>query len=173
MKRNNYASFFERSLAYLIDHGIYFAVLIYPLQNIALNKDLFLFFDTTFNIIIFVVFISVLVFFLEIFMTAKFGGTAGKLFMGLRIQNENGRFPTYKESFFRLTAGRALSALFFGMGYLWIFRNKKNQAWHDIAGNFVVIKRYPYGWMIGLLILTVLLNVNIGLTINIIEAMLL
>jgi uncharacterized RDD family membrane protein YckC len=66
-------------------------------------------------------------------------GTPGKLVLGLRIVDAaTGGAP----SLGRLTVryvGYLVSALPFGLGYLWAIWDKRNQGWHDkMAGTLVV-----------------------------------
>ncbi len=160
-EKESYSSFFERALAKIIDSLFYLMLFLLPIAVISASTEFRSLLDNILNFSLFIIFLGVLVLPFEIFMTSKFKGTPGKLIMGLKIQKEDGKALTYKEAFIRLTIGRAVSGLFFGLGYLWIFRSKKKQAWHDLINETVVIKYLTFGWLIGILILIVFVMVNL------------
>lgn len=162
-KDPKYASYFERLLARLIDSLVYFMIIFVPVVKIASAASFTNLVDNIYNFTLFILFIAFLILPFEIAMTAKFKGTPGKLLMGLKIQKEDGKPLTFKEAFIRLTIGRAVSGLFLGLGYFWIFKNKKRQAWHDLINQSVVVKHLNYGWLIGILILIAFLLIDLSL----------
>jgi uncharacterized RDD family membrane protein YckC len=163
IKITSYATFYERLLARLIDSLVYFMVIFVPIVKISSSTDFTVLLNSIYNFTIFVLFIAFIILPFEVFMTAKFKGTPGKLLMGLKIQKEDGKPLSYQEAFIRLTIGRAVSGLFFGLGYLWIFKNEKRQAWHDLINQSIVIKRLSFEWLIGILILIAFLLINMSL----------
>jgi len=159
----NYASFWERLLSRVIDSTVYFMILITPISRISIINNLPLLLNNLSNYLLLILFFLLVILPLETLMVSYFGGTIGKLLMGLHIQKENGDNLSFKESFFRLTLGKAVSGLFFCLGYLWIFRNAKRQAWHDTINQAVVIRKIHLGWFIGLLILFIFILINFAI----------
>jgi len=74
-----------------------------------------------------------------IYFTAK-GQTLGKKALKIRVVRvENGEVPGYTKAFLREVVGKMVSAMVFGLGYLWMLWDGKKQTWHDkIAGTIVV-----------------------------------
>jgi len=71
-------------------------------------------------------------------MDGVLGGTPGKLMLGLRIRNENGRFIGIPYAILRYL-GKIVSTIIIGIGYLMIAWDKRKQGLHDkIAGTFVL-----------------------------------
>jgi uncharacterized RDD family membrane protein YckC len=69
------------------------------------------------------------------------GATIGKLVMGLRVVGAGGSRVGFWRSL-RRAIGYFLSALFLGLGFLWVIINKRHHSWADkLAGTSVV-----YGW---------------------------
>lgn len=58
------------------------------------------------------------------------GQTIGKIFMGIRVVQEDGLYPSPGRSFLRLV-GYLVSALPLGAGFLWAVLDKRHEAWHD------------------------------------------
>ncbi|MBC8319047.1 MAG: RDD family protein [Desulfobulbaceae bacterium] len=66
------------------------------------------------------------------------GRTIGKIFMGIKVESNQGEFLTPGASFLRLT-GYFLSALPVGSGFLWAVLDRNHATWHDkLAGSRVV-----------------------------------
>ena len=77
----------------------------------------------------------------QVIMDVKFGGTIGKLALGLRVQNaDTGANLSWLEAFLREVVGRVLSSLVLGLGYLWVIWDPKKQGWHDKIAKSVVVK---------------------------------
>lgn len=66
-------------------------------------------------------------------------GTAGKRVLNIRVTDMEGSRINLGVSLVRNTA-KVLSVLPFFFGYLYLFLNRKHQAWHDITANTLVIK---------------------------------
>lgn len=79
------------------------------------------------------------------FLYSSFGdasekqGTAGKRLLNIKVTDMGGQRLNLSASMFRNFA-KAISVIPLFFGYLYIFLNKKQQAWHDIAANTLVIK---------------------------------
>ena len=66
------------------------------------------------------------------------GQTPGKMLLKLRVIRTTGEEMTLGFGFLRWTA-YFVSAVFFGLGLLWIVFDRKKQGWHDkIAGTLVI-----------------------------------
>ncbi|MGD0274705.1 MAG: RDD family protein [Syntrophales bacterium] len=66
------------------------------------------------------------------------GQTPGKMFMGLRVVQQNGDPMTFGLAFLRWV-GYIISGLCFYLGFLWILFDYRKQGWHDkIAGTVVI-----------------------------------
>ena len=73
-----------------------------------------------------------------VFPLAIWGGTLGKLALGLRVTNRQGEKPTLPQALFRLV-GYGISVIFLGFGFYLISLHPEKRALHDLlAGTFVV-----------------------------------
>lgn len=66
-------------------------------------------------------------------------GTIGKRLLNIKVTDLLGNRVTMGTSFFRNTA-KIFSVLPLFFGYLYCFLNKKQQCWHDLPANTLVIK---------------------------------
>ncbi len=67
------------------------------------------------------------------------GQTPGKMLVGVKVVDAQGRGPGIWKAFLREIPGKIVSTVFLFIGYLWIAFDGKKQGWHDkIAGTFVV-----------------------------------
>lgn len=158
----NYASFWVRLQAQLIDWQIFLLIinlLLYLIFSGQSGLDIIL---PRLAIILYLNFfvISFISYLYQIIMVNKFGGTVGKLISGIRVIFENGKFLNFKQSIFRYLVGYFVSGLLFGLGFLWIFRDLKNQGWHDqISATFVVYYNRNLRF-IGTLVLIIIIGLN-------------
>ena len=82
--------------------------------------------------------IAYLVWFLRLL---RQGLTPGKRLLGLQVvRSQTGQVPGLGTMFVREFVGRFLSALVFGLGYLWALFDRNGQAWHDKLAGTVVVK---------------------------------
>ena len=70
---------------------------------------------------------------------SKTQGTIGKKLLNIKVTDLNGNRISLGRSFLRNCA-KVLSVIPVFFGYLYSFLNKKQQCWHDIAANTLVIK---------------------------------
>ena len=70
---------------------------------------------------------------------SKTQGTIGKKLLNIKVTDLNGNRISLGRSFLRNSA-KVLSVIPVFFGYLYSFLNKKQQCWHDIAANTLVIK---------------------------------
>lgn len=84
--------------------------------------------------------VLLLAYFVWYFDMLRKGTTPGKRLLGLQVvRTRSEGIPGFKVMFVREVVGRFLSALVFGLGYLWAVFDKNAQAWHDkLAGTVVV-----------------------------------
>jgi len=68
------------------------------------------------------------------------GQTFGKRFIGIRVVRTDGRPLDYQTAVLRHVVGYPLSALFFGLGIVWVLLDRRRQGWHDKLAKTVVIK---------------------------------
>lgn len=76
-----------------------------------------------------------------IYFTGKNGQTLGKKALGIKvIKKDSMQVPGYMSAFLREVVGKFLSAIVFGLGYLWMLWDKDKQTWHDKIAGTIVIK---------------------------------
>ena len=154
-------TFWDRLVARLIDDLIFAAVFLVALALIGMTRpgltqltsDLLILLALTINgPIIKIAYNSIL--------TSKYGGTLGKLILGLEVLDENGKRLKTTLSIFRHTAGYLVSGALFFLGYFWILR-KDRLAWHDLMAGTVVIKKRRHRAFVTAIFVIVLLTINI------------
>ena len=67
------------------------------------------------------------------------GQSIGKLFTGLRIINKDGQAATFGQLLLRHLVGYPLTALTFGLGFLFSAFSAKGRALHDLVAGTVVV----------------------------------
>ena len=82
-----------------------------------------------FKPLVFIGWILTIMFFFAYFWR-KSGQTLGMKTWRMKIINQDNRYPSYKQGFIRCSLA-ALSLLFFGIGYWWVFTNPERQTLHD------------------------------------------
>ncbi len=69
------------------------------------------------------------------------GQTPGKMVLKIKVQKlEDGSNLGYPGAFMREVLGKFVSGVVFGLGYLWMIRDKDKQTWHDKIAKSVVVK---------------------------------
>lgn len=69
------------------------------------------------------------------------GQTPGKKMLSVQVvRHQTGSIPGFGKMFVREVIGKSISVLFLGLGIIWAFFDKNNQAWHDKLAGTVVIK---------------------------------
>jgi uncharacterized RDD family membrane protein YckC len=143
-----YAGFFTRLVAYIIDRFIVAAIvaLITAGINLVLNALNLKEWLTTHPAaaLIVALFILALVVFVRLFYNVGFwmlaGQTPGKRVMGVRVVRTDGQRLKWGNAI-RREIGYWISVILY-LGYLWILVDNRRQGWHDkIAGTMVV-----YSW---------------------------
>lgn len=143
-----YASFFQRLVATLIDAawlGLLITLLLYLFygdQIFATVNNNFIFTSYSLENFQWQIFLinDLLPALLFIFFWLKYAATPGKLMLDCEIVNaKDGKPITFQQALLRYL-GYFVSTLVFGLGFLWIFWDKRKQGWHDkIAGTVVII----------------------------------
>jgi uncharacterized RDD family membrane protein YckC len=73
--------------------------------------------------------------------TLAWGGTVGKLLLGLRVVAVGGTRPDLLTVLFREVVGRVLVTASLGIGYLWAAADPRHQGWHDKVADTLVLGR--------------------------------
>lgn len=133
-----FAAFDQRLLASVIDHfiifGFYTVIILTSYIFIQGKDERIMAFMAPFPII----FIVKLIY--GSFAEASVNqATVGKKILGIKVADLEGTRISIGVSFIR-NFSKILSVLPVFFGYLYSFLNKKNQCWHDIAANTLVIK---------------------------------
>lgn len=138
MNEKEYAGFWIRVGAVLIDIVIMIIVIVIPLAFIYgeeywAGEKLFLgFWDAVFNYI--------LPFVATVWFWLRFYGTPGKMATKLKILDaKTGNKISLGQAIGRYFA-YILSTIPFGLGFIWIAVDKKKQGWHDKLAGTVVIR---------------------------------
>jgi uncharacterized RDD family membrane protein YckC len=159
MQTPNSAGFWHRYFAAIVDFGIKGFMFVLPLflVSLALSSTEVTNLNPYLNIGI--IFLAGILFFGPIsllyktFFTYKYGGTIGKLINGLRIvDNTSLNFIDKQRALNRSMLGYTFSNVFFGYGYLYIFRNAEKRAYHDVLFDTRVISK---GFNIGGVLLSI------------------
>jgi len=67
------------------------------------------------------------------------GTTPGKRLLGMSVIKENGQRAGFFTMLIRESIGKAISAMVFSLGFLWILIDRDNQGWHDkLVSTYVV-----------------------------------
>lgn len=96
----------------------------------------------------------------RVLFTHFFGGTLGKLLVGIEICDSENKHLSLSTAFLRYTVGYFLSAALFFLGFFWALRKEK-LAWHDLLVGSSVVRKRPL-WPLGLLTVLLLLVTNVG-----------
>lgn len=73
-----------------------------------------------------------------VFFWTVIGQTPGMTLMGLEVMRRDGTRPTVVTSLIRYV-GYWVSAIAFGLGFLWVLVDRRRQGWHDkMSGTFIV-----------------------------------
>ena len=91
--------------------------------------------------------LAVPVFYYWYFWTRRDGQTPGKFALGLRVVKLDGAPISDVDAVIR-AIGYQVSALLFGLGYLWALIDGKNQTWHDKLARTVVVRSHNQRRMI-------------------------
>jgi len=124
-----YAGFWRRAGAWIIDSIIFAIILAILFGNLAVDLDGLSFADILRNV-------AGLIY--SVLFWVHFSGTPGKLLMDCQVVDaKTGNPVSHIQAIIRYL-GYYASILSFGIGFLWVIWDKKNQGFHDkIAGTVV------------------------------------
>jgi uncharacterized RDD family membrane protein YckC len=71
-------------------------------------------------------------------------GTFGKLLVGLKVVDENGKRISWKRSLGR-NLFKFISLIALGLGFIWVAFTKNKQGWHDLVAKTYVVKKTEQG----------------------------
>ncbi|ODS30646.1 MAG: RDD family protein [Candidatus Scalindua rubra] len=116
-----FASLSQRFIAHIIDY----AILLIPM--------------TITMLIIPVIFPALLALAYNVGFWSTRGATPGKMFMKLKVVDQNGTFLTVEKGIIRYI-GYIVSGIVILLGYFWVHWDPHNQGWHDkFAKSYVVV----------------------------------
>lgn len=75
----------------------------------------------------------------SVWMLGTYGQTVGMMVLKIRIIKESGSKVIFQDAILRYFAS-ILSAVVFGLGYLWMIWDGKKQTWHDKLAHTLVVK---------------------------------
>jgi uncharacterized RDD family membrane protein YckC len=146
-----YAGFISRMLAFFLDELIiavtavsftwFLSVTLTTLQvrNILANfPSVYQVLDTLFGPVTGAIVFPLFILAYHVLFLTFVGQTPGKALIGLRVVRRSGKRLSYLHSLIR-TLAYILSALPFGLGFIWVLFDEKRQAWHDkLVGSLVI-----------------------------------
>lgn len=152
LKKNEYAGFWVRFAAFAIDFFVLILISIVAAIIFAIFTKI-----TKINYDMEVV-SSFVGFFINagyyVFMTYRYGATIGKKVLGIKVEGKDGQVLDIGTVIVREVAGKFISTMLMGIGYLWIIFNKRKQSFHDkFAGTVVVIENRKKNskWKVGII----------------------
>ena len=162
-KNNKLASGLLRFLSAIIDIMAWFLLFLLVLVMISTSFGLYSLLDSLlYGLIITIVLTTFGAPIINSYMISKFGGGFGKLLTGTRIVKEDdGTFLNFKMAFLRNHVGYAVSSLMLGLGFLWLFVDKRRQAWHDMMVQSLVVVRPKKAYVLAILSVFLLIMLNV------------
>ena len=133
LKQSGYVGFWLRVLATLIDSILWYLANFIS-YRIIISYNMHFVQGIIFSVAIY----SVINALYEIIMTYKFGGTAGKLLLGMKVVDEDGKNISIGQSIGRYFS-KMVSDFILCIGYLIIAWDKKKQGLHDMMASTYVI----------------------------------
>lgn len=134
----------RRLLAYFVEGIAVFIIFMVAALLMGIPYKAFL--DSSSSIVhtgyaMYILFLIVGMFVVNIFFWTQ-STTLGKAIMGMKIVNADTKEDVgFFRIMFREVIGKAISPLFFGLGYIWILIDGNNQGWHDKIFNTLVIDK--------------------------------
>lgn len=136
------AGFFPRLGAYVVDNALLFMVILCLEMPVALVEllfpDFFIFKDVLFHFDIFDILFYLLTVVYYVLFTSLTGTTIGKRLFNLAVVDSEGNKLTFWNALYRETVGKYLSSFLY-FGYIMIFIDKNNRAFHDYLCDSSVI----------------------------------
>ena len=130
LKLRNYAGFGIRLVAWLIDTVVIITAVVLVGQAIPGTIEM-----NQFQAVVIVLLYYVI-------LTGLTGQTLGKMLVGIKVVNDEGKVPGLGIGFAREVVGKIISGLVLSLGYLAITWDEKKRGWHDsMTGTYVVHTR--------------------------------
>ena len=143
--RINYAGFWIRFLAFLVDDFILIAIFLMmvpfvrsPLTQLMANLDQE--YKAMLSGLVDLIVGSIILVYNVLFVGLK-GATPGKMVLGLKVVKVDGSPVGITIAVVREMVGKAVSIIVLYFGFIWIAFDAKKQGWHDKIADTVVIKR--------------------------------
>jgi uncharacterized RDD family membrane protein YckC len=154
------ADFPARFLAYTVDSGMWSVVTTGSLWYLSQQVSLVDLVATAINVTLIGIFPAAMAYIMySIVMTYRYGGTLGKLLLGLVVQDTHGALLTWKRAFFVQIIAKWVSGSALGIGYLAMLWHPERLTWHDILSGSVVKTDQPR-YALGLAASVALVAVN-------------
>lgn len=135
------ASPFKRLIGYLIDWLVASVPAAYFVYSAATSSSIYKGLDQALAGITFVIFWSLIWAFLNAFLTSKVGGTIGKMAVGTKVVNSEGKMISFYQALFRNYIGYMVSGTIAFLGFIRILIDKKDRrAWHDLIADTYVVE---------------------------------
>jgi uncharacterized RDD family membrane protein YckC len=146
--------FITRTAAFFIDY-LFLLIMLICIFKIPLYANTI---DDLLNSLIFVVIFAFIIptiyLFFQSLLLYKFGGSIGKLIIGLHVTKNYTKLTLF-ESLFRTYIGPIINNSVFGLGYIWFFIDEKRRGWHDLACNTIVTTNKYNRVLLGALIFVI------------------
>jgi uncharacterized RDD family membrane protein YckC len=113
--------------------------------------------------------IPIIIQIVQAYLTAKYGGSIGKLICGLMVTDENNQKISLNMAFFRTFIGPVINSPMIGLGYFWVFRNERRQGWHDLAIGTTVVENNSSQNILGILTSIIFVVISVVMIMNIIS----
>ncbi|GAA0115324.1 RDD family protein [Clostridium senegalense] len=134
----------RRFLAYILDILVSFILALIislfiglPSIFIADTENINSFFSGLYAVYIGVLILSTII--IQFYFWSK-STSMGKAILKMKVLDKRTRQPVgFLKMVLRELIGKQVSGLFFGLGYIWIFIDKDNQAWHDKIFDTIVV----------------------------------
>ncbi len=135
-------SFWERLLAYLIDN-VLVLIPIFLVNTILTYLHLNFFY---LNLLLPIDFLIIALY--NVFLVARTGSTIGKKLLKLKVVDTEYLDVSLKKVLMREVLGKLISSASFGLGFVWVLKDKQKQALHDKVGKTYVVKLNKEGSLI-------------------------
>lgn len=148
----NLASPWKRVCASAIDILIYLNLELWGILQIVNGGNLALIMDNALNLLMIIIFGGLVYGLLNSILTAKSGGSIGKLITGLQVVDPDNKKITFWNAVLRYYVGYFVSSTFLWLGHIWIFKDKEHRGWHDMIANTYVVTQSKSRVFLGIII---------------------
>ncbi len=160
---NNISSPWQRLLARTIDVAFLWLFPIYLINLLSTSTDTAIMLNRLSLCVVMFMVYPIVYIFLYSFLISRFGGTIGKLAIGIKVVLADGQFLSFWRSFFRDRIAYIVSGVLLWLGFIWILVDKERRAWHDqIAGSYVVTSNKKLAFL-GVIVLAAILFLEFNL----------